>query len=230
MADTNDEYKYELQGSGLSTKEKKWAKKRFEDYQSHYPHLNKLSDLQLLEELVFFEVSQEQYKEKVKSLMAKVKSEDAGAVPRAIQDQINNNLDQIIKLKERLGLFEDKKSLDVWQHLKDLFSKFALWREQNQDCRKVTCPFCTKPFFLMMRTDKYQESEFPMFKGKVLCNHTLHTLYKEGKVTQEEYADILGTSPDYITWLEENHFEVKVKKNVVTEEPTEKPTEETQEE
>ena len=78
----------------------------------------------------------------------------------------------------------------------------------------------------MMRTDKYDETEFPMFKGKILCNDTLHALYKEGKVTQEEYSNILGVSPDYITWLDENHFEVIANKNEVEE----KPSDETQEE
>lgn len=218
---TEDE-KYEISGAGLSTKDTRRAQEKFDNYLSHYPHLNKLSDLALLEELVYLEINQEQYKDKIKSLEKKKKDSDPSGPPKALQDQLNNNLEQILKLKERLGLFEEKKNLDVWEYIKEIFAKFAIWREQNQDCRKVTCPFCSTPFFLMIRTDKYQEMEFPMFKGKILCNKVLHNMYKEDRISKDEYAESMGVSTDYIDWLDENYFEAK-NQNKEDEDPTKEP-------
>jgi len=226
MADTNDT-EFDFSGSGLSNAEKRMGKKLFNDYLSTYPHLNKLSSIQLVEELVFAECIQERYKNKVLQISKKSNSsnsiETSDAIPENLQRQINNNLEQIIKLKERLGLFEEQKNLDVWEHFKDLIAKFRVWQKQNQESRKVTCPFCSEIFFLQIRTDKYKEVKSPMFRGKVLCNPKLHELYKSGEpLTKEKYAEIIGTAPDYIDWLDETFFEGKKESKDSSEEnPTE---------
>ena len=58
---------YKFTGTGLENKEKRWAKQRFEDYREAN-HFERLSDLQLLEELVLKEAWQERYKKQVEQL------------------------------------------------------------------------------------------------------------------------------------------------------------------
>ena len=58
----------------------------------------------------------------------------------------------------------------------------------------------------MMRTDKYEEKKHPFFEDKVLCNKELHSVYEKGLISKEQYAKILGTSPDYIDWLSKKFF------------------------
>jgi type I site-specific restriction-modification system R (restriction) subunit len=208
MSKKDNFFNYEFSGTGLSTSEKRWGNKRFNDYVSMYPHLRKLSDLQLLNELVFMEAIQERYKVRISKLVKKAEKNNADAeiVPEHLQRQLKTNLDQIRDLKKDLGLFEEKNKLDAYKDLQDLFEKFAVWRKENQGSRKVTCPFCSKIFFLMIRTDKFEAKKFPFFKDKVLCNPTLHKLWKEERISTEEYAQIMGTSSDYPSWLDENWF------------------------
>lgn len=193
----------EFTGKGLNTLEFQWGKKRFKDYQETFPHIK---DYKLLEELVFLEALQERLKGKVEQIDA-TKDGEAGAVPRYLQDSLSKNLEQIMMVKEQLGLFESKDKLDAFSDIDATHEKFAEWRKQNQGSRKVTCPFCKEVFFLKIRTDKYEEFKFPFFQDKVLCNPHLHKIYKDNRITKEEYAQVLGVSPDYIDWLDEKWFQ-----------------------
>lgn len=179
-----------FRGTGLEPAEKKWAGRRFNEYKANY-NIGNFSDLQLLEEIVWREVLQERYK---KSLEDKP---DA----RYIQNNLNDNLSQILILKEKLGLFETKKE-DEYKAFKVLENKFDIWKKEHIEERKVTCPFCSEIFFLNIRTDKYTESKLKLFKNKILCNEHLWKIYKEKKITKEEFAEILNVSPDYIDFLE----------------------------
>ena len=76
----------------------------------------------------------------------------------------------------------------------------------------------------MIRTDKYDEKKFPFFQDKVLCNPKLHKLWKEGRITREEYAEIMGTSPDYPSWLDERWFKCDPQ-HTATAEVDDKPSE-----
>ena len=199
MSDSN----YKFDGEGLTEYERKWGKKLFDSYVDIYPHLNKLSDLQLLEQLVFHEALHKRYRKKIGTY---AEGNTKVIVPAPLSKSLHENLHEIYDLKEKLGMMEDKQKLDVYQDWDALKKKFALWREKNQGSRKVTCPFCSEIFFLMIRTDKYEEKKFPFFQDKILCNKKLHVIYKEGRITKEEYAEILGVSEDFPDWLDEKWF------------------------
>ena len=200
---------YKFTGVGLSTTEKRWAKKRFEDYQLRY-HIDNLSDLQLLDELVFRESLQERYKRKIGSLHKDLKKKkDKGEInkepeiiPKHILNALDDNLERILTLKDKLGLFEEKKDKDEFKAFEVLEKKFKIWKADHLEERKVTCPFCSEIFFLNIRTDKYKESTLKLFKNKVLCNAELWKVFKAGKINKEEFAQILNVSTDYIDWLE----------------------------
>jgi len=200
---------YDFAGLGLSTNEKRWGGKRFSEYRKAYPQIRKLSDLQLLEEVVFLEALQERYKKKIQEL-GKISNEDVDkdeVVPKHIQMEMRDNLKEITDLKTMLGMFQEKDKFDAFKDLDELFKKFAVWRNENQGSRKVTCPFCSKPFFLMIRTDKYDAKKFPFFKDKILCHPILHKLWKDERITSEEYAKVLGVSKDFPEWLDEHWWQ-----------------------
>lgn len=201
--------RYKYQGTGLTVKERNIGKKLFSAYIKTYPHLDKLSDLQLLEELVFLELIQERYKEKIGNLSRNKSVKEASVIPTQLHNSLSDNMEQILKLKERLGLFADKRSLDAYQHIRELEEKFDIWKANHPLERKVTCPFCSEIFFLNIRTDKYKESKSPFFKDKILANPELYDAYKKGEITKERYAKIIGTSEDFVDWLVENIFSKK---------------------
>lgn len=192
--------KYKFKSTGLKYSEKKEGKKRFKQYKEAYPHLQKYSDLQLLEELVVLELYRDRYKEQIAELKNKKGSE---IIPEDLQDSLERNLKDLLRLKKELGLSEKKETLDAYRNLQELHEKFKLWRRKNQGSRKVNCPFCKKPFFLMIRTKNYKAIKPSCFQDKLLVNHKALELLKKGKITKKECADLHGTPVDYITYLQE---------------------------
>ena len=202
-----DNSKYKFQGTGLSVSERNSAKKAFNKYLSTYPNPS-YSDLQLLEELVYRETIHERYKKKIDELNKNEKIKAEKIVPKYLMDFLNENLAQQITIKDKLGLFKEKVE-DEYRAFQTLEKKFKIWEQNHIEERKVTCPFCSQIFFLHIRTDKYKESGLKLFKNKVLCNEHLWKIYKEKKITKEEFAEILNVSPDYIDFLEKKIYPSK---------------------
>ena len=196
-------------GSGLQPNEQTLGREKFVQYRKNYPQLNKLSNLQLLEELVWLECLQERYKTQVGIVTKPKPDKDTGELkieplPKYLSDSVAANLEQIMTLKTKLGLFEDQKTLDAFKDMEELKKKAAEYRKTHPLSFKCTCPFCTKIFFLKRRTDSYEPFKSPFYADdKILKNDELHSLYKQGIITKEHEAKVLGVSPDYIDWLDE---------------------------
>ncbi len=200
------ELKYQFQGIGLSTTEKKVAKKRFDKYLKNYPGIDNLSDFQLLENLIFREILQEKFKTKIGYLTKNKAVEDAQIIPVQIIKSLDENEEQILILKDKLGLFKEKNIDDPYKEKEILEKKFEIYRKEHPEEFKTTCPFCSEIFFLNIRTDKFKESKLKLYKNKVLCNFSLWQCYKENKLTKTDMASILNVSEDYIDWLKEKIY------------------------
>jgi len=195
----NSNYKPEF--PGLITKEKHTAEKLFNEYRDKY-HVDTFSDLQLLTTLVFREILQIRYKKKIASLNKNRAVQDAQIIPRHLIDSLDNNEERILILKDKLGFFSEKKIDDSYKSLEILEQKMAIYRKEHPEEFKTTCPFCSKVFFLNIRTTNYKESKLNLYKDKVLCNEHLWHCYKENKITKSDVASILNVSEDYVDWLE----------------------------
>lgn len=201
------EINYRFKGTGLAKEEMKWAKKQFTEYRKRY-HIDRFSDLQLLEELIFREAISEQLKTKIQQVSETDSAKDKNLIPTTMIESLNDNLEQILILKGKLGLLEEKKE-DEYKAFESLEKKFNIWKHNHLEERKTTCPFCSKIFFLNIRTDKFKESKLELFKNKVLCNKHLWEMFKEGKITKTDMALVLNVSEDYITWLGEKIYPSK---------------------
>ncbi len=222
MENQKEEFKYKFKGTGLGTKDKNKAHILFEEYRERH-HIERFSDLGILEELCFAEILQERYKgmiskierlskeKNVKKVLEEgtVKQEEV-KIPAYILGFLDNNLQKILTLKEKLGLFEDNRENDTFKYIERLKKKFKLWEEKNQESRQCVCPFCSKMFFLHIRTDKYQVSKSGFFEDKILKNEWLWKLFKAGKITKLDVAKVLlgkeATSVDYVDFLESKFY------------------------
>jgi len=197
---------YKFTGSGLNDIEKKWGKKRFNDYRKNY-NLSSIGVLSLLEDLVFIETIQERYKKKAE-LLAKDAKEGEDVLPRSLRENIEACLDQQIKLKEKLGFFDNKDDTkDPFRYIQQLEKKFKIHREQNRADYSIPCEHCGEMNLLKIRTKNYTSVKHPFFRGKILTNKPLWEAYKKGeKVTKNLIAKVLNSSLDYIDWLEANLY------------------------
>lgn len=186
---------------GLSSGEQYRAIFQFKEYKDSY-HIESYSDLQLLSELVFREILQERCKTKIGTVDKSKNVKEQKIIPVAVMKALDDNLDRMLTIREKLGLFSDKKVDDPFEHLQTLEKKFEKHREENAGDYSIPCPFCSKMIFLMFKVKNYEAKKHPFFKGKFLVNDELWKLYKEGRLTKEDLANIFQTSSDYIDWLE----------------------------
>lgn len=212
----NENIKYEYKGVGLNRTEYKHGKQKFDEYCSVY-HINAFSDLQLLEELIYREITQERFKieiEEKKSNIEKknrtLKEEDKKevAVPKYVVDAMNTNLEQVLSLKEKLGLLNNHEGDDGFKYIQQLEEKFKKWCKENQD-RTFACPHCSKMVLLYMKQEYWETMKHPFFESKVLGNKKLWSLYKENKITKADVAEVLGCSEKFVDWLESKIYSNK---------------------
>lgn len=206
---------YEFQGVGLETKDRNQAKMKFDLYCESYPHLNKPNELSVLEELVYQEVMHEKVKEKIKKNY-KSKTAESVAIPKTLQDVLKNGIDLQISLKTKLGMFNDKQALDVWRDFQSTREDFAEYRRSRPEIFGTTCPFCKEKYYLKRRTVDTEPIGTEWFKDKVLFNVELWKIYKEQvPLTKESMAKILGTSDEYIEYLEKRFADIEKKDDEV---------------
>jgi len=199
---------YIYKGAGLSGIEKREAHKSFEDYRSNY-HITTYSDTLVLEELVYREALQKRCKEQINDLEekhAEQKKDKAFVIPSYVLDSLNDNLNQIMILKEKLGLFESRNNSDGFAYIQKLKEKFKIWCDENQGSRTLTCPHCSKVVMLRIKTEAWEAQKHPFFKDKVLANKKLWELFKTGKLTRKDIAEVLDCGEQYIDWLDKNIF------------------------
>jgi len=197
---------YEFVGSGLLGEEIKWGRKRFKDYCAHYPKIG-FADYSLLEELVIREAFQERYKKKLEDIQRDINAgtmeeKEKTPVPSYYLDLLNENLDQIIKLRSKLGLKDASEVQNYIDYVQVVNKKFAIWEEKHIDERIAPCAFCGELNVYHMRMTNYEPCTVHFFKGKILFNEHLWKCYKDGKITKEDLSLIWGTSLDYIDWIE----------------------------
>lgn len=195
----SDSRKLSLGVEGLFTdkEEIKLAKELEKKYLNEY-NIETVSDKNLLYYLIYLEVLHTAKLQKTANQFT-ASNDD---LPYGLLDSIHKNINQIIEIKEKLGLTrKEEVSNDAFKSLELLKKKFKIWAENNQASRTLICPHCSKMILLKIRTTAWEAQKHPFFKDRLLGNESLIRLYKEGRLNKEEIASILGTSADYADWL-----------------------------
>jgi len=206
MPEEKNKEEYKFKGEGLEDTEKRNAHKKFDEYCEAY-HISSVSDLQLLEELVYRETLGARIKNTIADKKKNQEQEKKEiTVAKYMIEALNENLEQILALKEKLGLFENKDGQNGFDYIQQLKEKFKNWEEQNQLCRETKCPHCSKMILLHLRIDKYEAIKHPYFTDLIIGNEEMWKWVKEGKISKEELAKALGISPKYINYIEELKF------------------------
>lgn len=186
----------DIEGQFLDAKEKKVAKELMGKYLEDYS-VETVSDRNTLKQLIYLEILGFRMQGMANELHAKDR-----VVPTQLMASIHNNINEILALKDKLGLTgSTKEQVDSFKHIDLLKKKFRRWMDENQGSRTMVCPHCGKMCLLRIRVDKYESSKHPYFVDRVLYNKKLVELYLQNKITKTDLSEILECSGDYIEWL-----------------------------
>lgn len=207
--------KFKPQWTGLNDrKEKDWARKRFKEY-GDSAHIDSHSDFELLVELVKREVIQERYWKKIEEIEKKAsKIDGSAAIPKGVINSLDDNLEQIIKLKDLIGLGQgDKKKAkfeEIWDSIQRKLQKYS---ETHRGEFLMKCPHCGKYVQLLRKIKDYDTHDFKMFRDTFLYNETLMKFIDDKILTVDQVAEIWGLElPDYIIGIYEKIY-LKEKEN-----------------
>jgi len=188
---------YKVEWTGFNPEEARKANELLKSYIDRYS-IETFSDREDLKTLIENEILKQRIQEKI--------AKETGIPPKYAIDSLNTLQNQILNLKEKLGIFEDKRQNDAFVYIQKLKKKFKKWQEENQGSRTIVCPHCSKMIMLQIRTEAWEAQKHSFFRDKILCNEHLIKLFKEGKITEKDVSLILGCSIDYVKWLVDKWF------------------------
>jgi uncharacterized C2H2 Zn-finger protein len=192
---------------GLNEKEKDKAIQLYDKYVTENSFEN-LAEKSSLVNLVYLEA----INDRIKLFIEKEDKEKNGAIPLHMVEQLISNNEQIMKLKDQLGMLKNKDNdsfITAWDELK---KKALDYYNSHAGETYVKCPECQKMFRLLMKIDGLEISKASFFKGTSLYNTKLLKLYEEKRLSKEEVAEILGVHSKYILFIFNNIY-LKEKNN-----------------
>ena len=184
---------------GLSEEEEPKADLLFKRYKENN-HIEGFSDIRDLKNLIVLEIIQERYQKRIQELIGANKNP-----PKYMLDTLHDNLNQIMTLKDKLGLNTAKEEewIDFWGKLKKKLQKHI---EENRGAFTMKCPHCGNFTLLTRKVEDYNTFPFKCFKGTVLYNEELFKLIDKGVLSKEQVANVFGCSVDYIDRIYEKVY------------------------
>jgi hypothetical protein len=123
------------------------------------------------------------------------------AIPIAFIQQVTELTNQILELKEKLGLTSNKSNDSVFQLWEDLKEKCLKYYEEHAAEFQNKCPYCNKLFPSILPPEKLIPQISSWFKGTDLYNEEVFNLYHNKIITEEQAAKILGVSNFYVPYI-----------------------------
>lgn len=195
--------------------EQEQAQNLFNSYKENC-HIERLSETNLLKDLVFLEILSNRYKKQINEKSKVDEKTQEKKIPTALIKAFHDNVDKVIALKEKL--FGAKDENDPYKFITLLMKKFKLWRQKNCATRYRICPHCSKPIQLQLRAEYWDAIKHPWFKDRFLFNEHLFDLYLAGKIKKEDVAQILQgknvKSTDYVDLVIEKVKNMRAQENV----------------
>ena len=190
---------------GLGEDEKQKAIQLYDQYVSEHS-FESLAEKSTLINLVYLEI----LNDRIKMFIEQEGKDKKGAIPLRMTEQLVENTNQIMSLKEKLGMMKDADSENALELINELKEKALAYYNEHAGETYVKCPECQSLFRLLMKVDGLEPAKATFFRGTTLYNQKLMELYHYKKVSLEEVADILGFNHKYVTFIYENIY---LKKN-----------------
>jgi len=186
---------------GLNDTEKTKAIQLYNQYVTEHS-FESLAEKSTLINLVYLEI----LNDRVKLFIEQEGNEKKGAIPLRMTEQLVANTNQIMELKEKLGMMKNKADESALDLINELKEKALTYYNEHAGETYVKCPECQSLFRLLMKVDGLEPAKATFFRGTTLYNVKLMELYHYKKVTLEDCAEIMGVNSKYITFIYENIY------------------------
>jgi len=152
-------------------------------------------------------VCQELIAERFKHLLKIQYSAANPAQDLEIVEQLDKVVKRITELKIELGLSQKDRQSATWLAEWDKLKRKALnYYETHKGCNVVKCPYCSKIFYLLLKTENLTAETCEWFRGTDLYNKKLMEMVAENKITRQEAADVLGVNILYVDKIYEKIY------------------------
>jgi hypothetical protein len=186
---------------GLNDEEKQKAIKLYDQYVTEHS-FESLAEKSTLINLVYLEI----LNDRVKLFIEQEGNEKQGAIPIRMTEQLVANTNQVMYLKEKLGMMKDAETENALNLMNELKEKALTYYNEHAGETYVKCPECQNLFRLLMKIDGLEPAKATFFRGTTLYNQKLMELYHNKKITLSEMAEIMGVHNQYITFIYENIY------------------------
>ena len=152
-------------------------------------------------------VCQELIAERFKHLLKIQYSAANPAQDLEIVEQLDKVVKRITELKIELGLSQKDRQSATWLAEWDKLKRKALnYYETHKGCNVVKCPYCSKIFYLLLKTENLTAETCEWFRGTDLYNKKLMEMVAENKIARQEAADVLGVNILYVDKIYEKIY------------------------
>lgn len=193
-----EDEQYKVEWVGLLSKEKTVANKLFRQYRKKY-QIENISDIDNLKLLVQNQIFLHRIQNKMLSL---AKTE---ALPdRDTVDALHKTQQEILTLKQKLGLFdkEEKTEWEVfWKKLLRKIDKYINIGE-NKIVVHLKCPYCYRMYLARRNIKDFELLPHPFFNERnIIYSNALFDLLDKERLTANEVAKVLNTTAQFIDRL-----------------------------
>jgi hypothetical protein len=120
-------------------------------------------------------------------------------------------LDQVVerisKLKQELGLSQKDRQSATWLAEWDKLKRKALnYYSTHKGCNVVKCPYCSKIFYLLLKTEHLTAETCNWFRKTDLYNQKLMEMVEKNQITRQDAADVLGVNILYVDKIYEKIY------------------------
>jgi hypothetical protein len=116
-----------------------------------------------------------------------------------IVEQLDKVVKRISELKVELGLSQKDRQSATWLAEWDKLKRKALaYYETHKGCNVVKCPYCSKIFYLLLKTEHLTAETCNWFRGTDLYNLKLMQMVEKNQITRQDAADVLGVNILYV--------------------------------
>lgn len=192
--------KFSIDERFIDKKEALDAKELFDSYVGYYG-FEKLSDLEILGDLIYEEI----LKRRIQNHLNQIhKNNPDSYISKNSLQGLHDVEQRILELKVKLGIESEENKKDDLSALQLLKKRFHKYIQANKNEFTTVCASCGTILLLRKKVKDFKCLVHPFFAGRWYFNYEILKDCKDGKISKAQTSRYLSCSVDYIDWCFDN--------------------------